>query len=109
VVVKVMESIKVCLLTSEFLPNWGGTGTYCIELSRALADKVELHVVTLGRDEKGKLIYSKEDMQNFFNGKIKVHLLTTCPANDTFFYNAKMQLATYKKLHRIVEEYDLAP
>ena len=106
VVVKVMESIKVCLLTSEFLPNWGGVGTYCIELARALADKVELHVVTLGRKEKGKLAYSKEDMQDFFDGKIEVHLLTTCPANDTFFYNAKMQLAAYKKLHKIAEEYD---
>jgi len=96
----------VCLLTSEFLPNWGGVGTYCIELARALANKVEVHVVTLGREEKGKLIYSKEDMQDFFNGKIEVHLLTTCPADDTFFYNAKMQLAAYKKLHKIAEEYN---
>ena len=96
----------MCLLTSEFLPNWGGVGTYCIELARALANKVEVHVVTLGREEKGKLIYSKEDMQDFFNGKIEVHLLTTCPADDTFFYNAKMQLAAYKKLHKIAEEYN---
>jgi glycosyltransferase involved in cell wall biosynthesis len=101
-----MESIKVCLLTSEFLPNWGGVGTYCIELTRALANKVEVHVVTLGREEKGKLIYSKEDMQDFFDGKIEVHLLTTCSANDTFFYNARMQLASYKKLHKIAEEHN---
>ena len=103
-VVNAMEKIKVCLLTSEFLPNWGGVGTYCIELARALADKVELHVVTLGRREKGKLVYSKEDMQDFFNGKIGVHLLTTSPANDTFVYNAKMQLSVYEKLHKLAEE-----
>lgn len=96
----------MCLLTSEFLPNWGGVGSYCIELARALADKVELHVVTLGRKEKGKLVYSKEDIHDFFNGKMKVHFLTTCPAKDTFFYNAKMQLAAYKKLPKIAEEYD---
>ncbi len=100
-----MERIKVCLLTSEFLPNWGGVGTYCIELARALADKVELHVATLGRREKGKLVYSSEDMQDFFNGKIRVHLLTTSPANDTFIYNGKMQLSVYNKLCKIAEEY----
>lgn len=100
-----METIKVCLLATEFLPNWGGVGTYCIELAKALADKVELHVVTLGRKEKGKLIYSKEDIQDFFNGKVQAHLLTTSPASDTFYYNAKMQFAVYRKLGRIAKEY----
>jgi glycosyltransferase involved in cell wall biosynthesis len=105
--VNAMETVKVCLLTSEFLPNWGGVGTYCIELARALADKVELHVVTLGRMEKGKLVYSEEDMQDFFDGAIEVHLLTTSPAKDTFIYNAKIQLSAYRKLHKIAKEHNL--
>jgi glycosyltransferase involved in cell wall biosynthesis len=98
--------MKVCLLTSEFLPNWGGVGTYCIELARALADKTELHVVTIGREEKGRIVYSKEDMQNFFDRKVEVHLLTTCAASDSFFYNARTQFATYKKFQKLNEEYN---
>jgi len=101
-----METIKVCLLTSEFLPNWGGVGTYCIELARALACKVELHVVTLGREDRGKIIYSKNDIERFFDGKINVHLLRTCPANDTFLYNGIMQLAVYKNLPDLITTYN---
>lgn len=93
------------MLATEFLPNWGGVGTYCIELAKALADKVELHVVTLGREEKGKLAYSKEDIQEFFDGKIQAHLLTRAPAGDTFYYNAKMQFAVYMKLGKLAKEY----
>lgn len=104
-IVKAMKNIKVCLLATEFLPNWGGVGTYCIELAKALADKVELHVVTLGRKEKGKLVYSKEDIQDFFDGRIQAHLLTTSPASDTFYYNAKMQFAVLRKLGRMAKEY----
>lgn len=101
-----METIKVALLTSEFLPNWGGVGTYSIELAKALADKVEMHVLTIGREERGKLVYSKKDMENFFDEKINVHLLTTCPANDTFLYNGRMQIAVSRKLPNLKEKYD---
>jgi glycosyltransferase involved in cell wall biosynthesis len=100
-----METMRVCLLATEFLPNWGGVGTYCIELARALADKVEVHVVTLGREEGGKLVYSRENIEDFFNGRIQAHLLTTSPARDTFVYNGKMQFAVYRKLGRIAREY----
>ena len=63
-----MRKRKVCLLTSEFLPNWGGVGTYCLELAKGLAEQVELHVVTVGREENGKLEYSKSDMESRFDG-----------------------------------------
>jgi glycosyltransferase involved in cell wall biosynthesis len=101
-----MKNIKVCLLSSEFLPNWGGVGTYCIELARALADKIELHVVTLKREERGKFVYSKGDIESYFNKRIFVHLLTTCSASDTFFYNGKMQLAVSKKLPNLIDTYN---
>jgi len=101
-----MERIKVCLLTSEFLPSWGGVGTYCIELARALADKIELHVVTLGREKRGKLVYSKDNIESYFNERIIVHFLTTCSASDTFFYNGRMQLAVSKKFPNLIDTYN---
>jgi glycosyltransferase involved in cell wall biosynthesis len=100
-----MEKIRVCLLATEFLPNWGGVGTYCIELARALADKVELHVVTLGRTAGKRLVYTREDIQDFFDGKIETHLIGTSPVDDTFFYNARMQFAVLKSFARLEKEY----
>lgn len=102
-----MSDIKVCLIAPEFLPNWGGVGTYCIELARAIADKVEFHVATLEREDRRRAVYSRDDMLDFFNDKIEVHVLGKYDANDTFFYNAKMQMAVYKKLPSIITENDI--
>lgn len=100
-----MKDLKICLLTSEFLPNWGGVGTYCLELAKALADRVDLHVVTVGRAEGRKLEYSKTDIEHQFDDKITVHLLTICSASDTFFYNAKMQIAVSRHLPALIRKH----
>jgi len=38
--------VRVCLLTPEFMPTWGGVGTYTYNLARGLHDKAEVHVLT---------------------------------------------------------------
>ena len=38
--------MRVCLLTPEFLPSWGGIGTYTYYLARGLQDRADVHVVT---------------------------------------------------------------
>lgn len=38
--------MKVCILSPEFLPTWGGVGTYAYNLARALRDQAEVHVLT---------------------------------------------------------------
>jgi len=38
--------VKVCILTPEFLPAWGGIGTYTYNLARGLRDRAEVHVLT---------------------------------------------------------------
>lgn len=91
--------MKICLITPEFFPTWGGVGTYCIELVKAICDKVEVHVVTLLR-EGGNERYSIEEISNFFDGKINLHILTKAPVNDTFFYNSKLQIAVFRKLSK---------
>lgn len=37
--------MRVCLLTPEFLPTWGGIGTYVYNLARGLRDRAEVHVL----------------------------------------------------------------
>jgi glycosyltransferase involved in cell wall biosynthesis len=98
-----MTDLRLCLLAPEFLPNWGGVGTYCIELAKALADKIELQVVTLQRSQNNKPIYSKKDMEFFYENAIKVHIVATSPVEDTFLYNAKFQLGVFRKVPSIVK------
>ena len=38
--------MKVCVLSPEFLPTWGGVGTYAYNLARGLRDLAEVHVLT---------------------------------------------------------------
>lgn len=38
--------MRICLLTPEFLPAWGGVGTYTYNLARGLRDRAEVHVLT---------------------------------------------------------------
>jgi glycosyltransferase involved in cell wall biosynthesis len=102
-----MKDLRVGLLTSEFLPNWGGVGTYCVELARTLSDIIDLHVITIGREKRGKLVYSEEKIRRYFDDRIDVHFLTVSPMNDTFLYNAKMQFSTYRKLDELMREQSL--
>ena len=37
--------VKVCILTPEFLPTWGGIGTYAYNLARGLQARAEVHVL----------------------------------------------------------------
>jgi glycosyltransferase involved in cell wall biosynthesis len=99
-----MTDIKVCLLAPEFLPNWGGVGTYCIELAKALADKVELQIVTVERTKNHVPIYSKKEMEHFYGNSVKVHTIATCSETDTFLYNAKLQMAILQKLPSIIRD-----
>ena len=38
--------MKICMLAPEFIPVWGGVGTYIGELVRHLPKDIEVHVVT---------------------------------------------------------------
>lgn len=99
-----MRNIKLALLAPEFLPNWGGVGTYCVELTRHLADKLDLHVITLTRQIKGsELSYSAQDMLDYFDDKINVHVLTN--AKDTFLYNIKFQYKILRTMPKLEKEY----
>jgi glycosyltransferase involved in cell wall biosynthesis len=101
-----METMKIAMLAPEFLPNWGGVGTYCIELSKKLCEKVELHVLTVNRNISGsKKTYSEKEMSDFFGGKLHVHVVSE--AKGTFLYNANYQYSLYKHLPELVKEHSI--
>lgn len=90
--------IRVGLLAPEFLPNWGGVGTYCVELVRALRGEVDLDVITLSRRIYGQPSVTARQMEAYFQGAVRVHTIAT--ATDTFLYNAGFQVAVQRYLTR---------
>ncbi len=100
-----MESMKIAMLAPEFLPNWGGAGTYSILLARELSKDDEIHVFTTLRD--GGHHSHKKEIEEYFKGRVNVHVLST--AKDRFFYNAIYQLNVARKLPPLlkIEKFDI--
>lgn len=91
--------MRVGLLTTEFLPVWGGVASYSINLCQALADKVELHVFTTSRKLEG-ITPGEEGIG--IPDKVKVHAIS--PATDIFFSSLRYQLSLVRKLPCLVRE-----
>jgi len=92
------------MLAPEFLPVWGGVGTYIVELVRHLPEDIEVHIVTPMREGFGekKISTSDYDFSRYFRSNVHVHFV--CKASDTFLYNAKFQYACLKYVPKLVKE-----
>jgi len=98
--------MKICILAPEFLPVWGGVGTYIVELVRHLPKDIEVHVMTPKREGFGREKLSSDyDLSEYFGDNIHVHFI--CKADDTFIYNAKFQIACLKNVPRLLKEEDI--
>ncbi|MDO9537953.1 MAG: glycosyltransferase family 4 protein [Thermoplasmata archaeon] len=95
-----MESLKIAMLAPEFLPNWGGAGTYTILLARELSKSDEIHVFTTIRGDSQTS--SKKQIEEYFKGRVNIHILST--ATDRFFYNAIYQLNVARRLPVLLEK-----
>lgn len=96
-------TMKICMLAPEFIPVWGGVGTYIIELLRHLPKNYEVHVVTPKRQSFGKdNTVQNYDLPKYFKSNIKIHYIST--ANDTFFYNAAFQYECFRRVPAILKE-----
>lgn len=94
--------MNIAFLAPEFLPNWGGAGTYSIELVKHLSKIHNVHVITLKREKNKVSAYDNEEILDFFDNKICLHTISN--ANDTFLYNAAFQYACLRELPKICKE-----
>jgi len=92
------------MLAPDFLPIWGGVGTYAVELVRHLPKNVEIHIVAPSRKKLGssRVGTSDYDLEDYFSDNVKVHLVSS--AKDTFFYNAAFQCACFRFVPRLVKQ-----
>lgn len=99
-----MDRIKLCIIAPEFLPVWGGVGTYIVQLIRHLPKDIEVHVVTPMREGFGeeKVSTSDYDFSEYFGDNIHIHFI--CKANDTFIYNFSFQFACLKHVPKLIKK-----
>lgn len=101
----VKEKMIVGFIAPEFLPNWGGVGTYSIELVKHLSRYLDVHVITLERIiEDSDIVYTEEDILDYFDGRIHLHILGK--ATNTFLYNAKFQYSIWKSLPLLIKKHN---
>ena len=95
--------MKICILAPEFLPVWGGVGTYIIELVRHLPTDISIHVVAPYRGSLGNDgISVRKDLVKYFGANVHVHYISE--ASDTFSYNAKFQYACFRYVPKLLKE-----
>jgi len=93
------------MLAPEFIPVWGGTGSYTVELVKSLPRTMDIHVVTVKRDVG--LASSSSSIDNNVDAivkrPLKIHYLTE--SKDTFMYNLPFQLACTAKIPLLHKKY----
>ncbi len=101
--------MKICILAPEFLPVWGGVGTYIVELVKHLPKSTEIHVVTPSRTGLANYSVSSADydFSEHFGPNVQVHFISK--ASDTFIYNSTFQQACLRFVPKLVrsEKIDL--
>ncbi len=99
-----LDSINLCMLAPEFLPVWGGTGSYIVELIKSLPQNVNIHVITLKRDIPGLVKNNlNNDIHSIIDRSIQIHYLSK--SSETFFYNLPFQAACFAKLPSLQKKY----
>ena len=89
--------MRVAIVTPEFLPSWGGIGTYTAQLAKHLPSDYDVHVISLSR-RKG----DQEDHSDITN-RITLHNLGN--ARDTFLYNNQFQVSLWRNFKTLQEKY----
>jgi glycosyltransferase involved in cell wall biosynthesis len=101
-----MNPTNLCMLAPEFIPVWGGTGSYTVELVKSLPSSMNIHVITLKRDV-GLAATSSSfnyDVDAIVKRALEVHYLTS--SSETFFYNLPFQLACLRKIPILHKKYN---
>ena len=93
-----MNKTSLCMLAPEFLPVWGGVGSYTVELIKSLPKNVDIDVITLKRSIKGMANGNHNDaiVESILKRKVNVHYLSE--SHENFFYNLSFQSNIFFRL-----------
>ena len=100
-----MDRLTLCMIAPEFIPVWGGTGSYTVELIKHLPRNVDVHIVTLKRSipgmSKSRLV--DNSVNSIIDRPTEIHYVSA--SKETFFYNLAFQIACFRKIPRLQRKY----
>jgi len=96
--------MNICMLAPEFLPVWGGVGTYIVELIRHLPKDINIYVLAPWRERIGpkNISTGDYDLSRYFGENVTVRFITK--VSDIFISNAQFQYACFKYVPKILKE-----
>jgi glycosyltransferase involved in cell wall biosynthesis len=90
------------MLAPEFLPVWGGVGTYILEIAKRIPEEHELHIAT---PHSGQAITDGLDPEKILPRNVHLHYLGR--KGHAFFGNFQFQLDCAANIHRLIRDYDI--
>jgi L-malate glycosyltransferase len=90
--------LRIAIITPEFLPNWGGIGTYVYHLAKFMPSEFEIHVITLSRDAP-----ASSSGEPTTSPVAQVHRIGK--AKDQALYNGQFQIDLYRNIRRLQRTY----
>ena len=98
------RDFTICFIAPEFMPLWGGTGSYSVQLLENLPTEMEIHVVTLKRVLNSRnRVAGRSESAPSFGENVHVHYVST--ASDTFFYNVRFQFSCLREIPKLHDKY----
>jgi glycosyltransferase involved in cell wall biosynthesis len=95
-----MSKLKLCMLSTESIPVYGGIGAYTTQLVENLPEDIEVHLITVKRSIKGNP-ENGFPTSNSLKREVIFHYLTT--SEDSFLYYPFFQFACFRKLQKLHE------
>lgn len=94
----------ICFIAPEFVPLWGGVGSYSVQLLENLPTEMEIHVVTLKRvlNDRNR-VAGQSEYSPSFGENIHTHYIST--ASDTLFYNVRFQFSCFREISKLHGRY----
>jgi glycosyltransferase involved in cell wall biosynthesis len=94
--------MKILIVTSDFIPSWGGMGAYVTELIDSVPNDVEIYVLCPYRSN---LISESEYLirSNYKN----IHINYISRAKDNFLYNLKFQVKSSYLIKKYARLYNV--
>lgn len=98
------RDFTICFIAPEFIPLWGGAGSYSVQLLENLPTEMEIHVVTLKRVlNNGDGVADQPESALGFGKNVHIHYVSV--ASDTFFYNARFQFSCLREIPKLHGKY----
>jgi glycosyltransferase involved in cell wall biosynthesis len=97
------DRLKVCVISTESIPVYGGIGAYTTQLVEHLPEDIEVHLVTVNRNIQGRSGSGYNSANTSLKRKVNFHFLSM--SNDDFLYYPFFQLACFRRLQKLADQY----